>query len=171
MRKLSFVAALAVSLAGAQALHAQGTQQPRDTSAHRWGGRRGPGGPGMMEHALFKNITLTDAQKSQLQQMQKSEGAAMKSDMAAGRADFDAMRKARQSGDTVTANKLMAEQRAKMEQRFTAHAAAVRAILTPDQQKQFDANVAEAKQHVAQFGRGRRAHEAAQAPTASPPTN
>lgn len=171
MRKLSLVAALAVSLAGAQALHAQNAQQPRDTSAHRWGGRRGPGGPGMMEHALFKNITLTDAQKTQLKQLQQSEAASMKSNGAAGRADFDAIRKARQSGDTATANKLMAEQRAKMEQRFTAHAAVVRAILTPDQQKQFDANVTEAKQHVAQFGRGRRAHEASQAPTASPPTS
>jgi Spy/CpxP family protein refolding chaperone len=170
MRKLSLVAALAVSLGGAQALHAQDAQQPRDTNAHRFGGRRGPGGPGMMEHALFKNITLTDAQKAQLKQLQTSESASMKSNMEAGRADFEAMRKARESGDTTTANKLMAEQRAKMEQRFAAHAAAVRAILTPEQQKQFDANVAEAKQHVAQFGRGRKAHDA-QAPTASPPTN
>ncbi len=172
MRKLSLVAAVAVALAGAQALHAQDVhaQQPGDTTAHHWGGRRGPGGPGMMEHALFKNITLTDAQKSQLQQLQKTEAASMKSNGSAGRAEFDAIRKARQSGDTATANKMMAEQRVKMEQRFATHAAAVRSILTPEQQKQFDANVAEAKQHVAQFGRGRKAHEASQTPTASPPT-
>ena len=63
MRKLSFIAALAVSLVGAQAVRAQA---PRDSTAHRWGGRGGRGGPGTMEHALLKNITLSDAQKSQL---------------------------------------------------------------------------------------------------------
>ncbi len=144
MRKLSFIAALAVSLAGAEAVHAQA---PRDSTAHRWGGRGGRVGPGTMEHALLKNITLSDAQKSQLAQLQKSERSSMQADAKSGRADFDAIRKARQSGDTVTANRLMQEQRARMEQRFTAHTAAVRAMLTPDQQTQLDANVAELKTH------------------------
>ena len=71
----------------------------------------------------------------------------MQADAKSGRAEFDAMRKARQSGDTATANRLMEEQRAKMEQRFAVHTAAVRAMLTPDQQKQLDANVAELKTH------------------------
>jgi len=105
-----------------------------------------------MEHALFKNITLTDAEKAQLEKLQKSQHASMTTDSAARRADFDAIRKARQSGDTVAAKRLMLEQRAKMEQRFTAHTAAVRAILTQDQQKQFDANVAEIKAHRGEFG-------------------
>jgi Spy/CpxP family protein refolding chaperone len=153
MRKFSILAALAVSLAGAQAVHAQA---PRDSAAHRWngrGGRGGPGGPGMMEHALFKNITLTDAQKARLAEVQKAERSSMTADSGARRAQFDAMRKARQSGDTATANRLMLEQRTKMEQQFATHTAAVRAILTPDQQKQFDANVAEMKAHRGQFGR------------------
>jgi len=152
MRKLSILAALAVSLAGAQAVHAQA---PRDSTAHRWGGRGGrggPGGPGMMEHALLKNITLTDAQKTQLKEVQKTERASMAADSGARRANFDAVRKARQSGDTATARRLMAEQRTKMEQQFTTHSAAVRAILTPDQLKQFDANVAEMKSHRREFG-------------------
>jgi Spy/CpxP family protein refolding chaperone len=144
MRKLSFIAALAMSLVGAQTVHAQ---SPRDSTAHRWGGRGGRGGPGMMEHALLKNITLSDAQKSQIEQLQTTERSSMQADAKSGRADFDAMRKARQSGDTATANRLMQADRAKMEQRFTAHTAAVRAMLTPDQQKQLDANVAELKSH------------------------
>ncbi len=173
MRKLSFIAALAVSLAGSQALHAQDAhaQQPGDTAAHHWGGRRGPGGPGMMEHSLLKNITLTDAQKSQVQQLQKTEVASMRGNGGAARANFDAIRKARESGDTATANKLMLEQRAKMEQQFATHAAAVRAILTPDQQKQLDANVAEMKEHAGQYARGRKGHDGSQTPTASPPKN
>jgi len=150
MRKLSLVAALAVSLTGAQALHAQA---PRDSTAHKWGGRGGRGGPGMMEHALLKNITLTGAQKAQLAQLQKTERGSMTADSGARRAELEAVRKARQSGDTVAANRLMLEQRAKMEQQFAAHTAAVRAILTPDQQKQFDANVAEAKSHRGGLGR------------------
>jgi Spy/CpxP family protein refolding chaperone len=146
MRKLSIIAALAVGLAGARAVHAQA---PRDSTAHRWGGRGVRGGaPGMlMEHALLKNITLSDAQKSQLAQIQKSERASLQADAKSGRADVDAMRKARQSGDTATANRLMQAQRAKMEQRFATQTAAVRAILTPDQQKQLDANVGEMKSH------------------------
>ena len=150
MRKLSIFAALAVSLAGAQAVRAQ---TPSDSAPHRWGGRGGPGGPGMMEHALFKNITLTDAQKAKLAEFQKTAHASMTADSGARRAEFDAVREARQSGDTATANRLMAEQRTKMEQQFAAHTAALRQILTPDQQKQFDANVAEMKSHRGEFGR------------------
>jgi len=152
MRKLSILAALAVSLAGAQAVHAQA---PRDSTAHKWGGRGGRGGPGMMEHALLKNITLTDAQKAKLEQVQQSERASMTADSGARRAAFDAMRKARQSGDTAAAKRLMLEQRTKMDQQFAAHSAAVRAVLTPDQQTQFDANVAEMKSRRGEFGRGR----------------
>jgi len=152
MRKLSILAALAVSLAGAQAVHAQA---PRDSTAHKWGGRGGRGGPGMMEHALLKNITLTDAQKAKLERVQQSERASMTADNGARRAAFDAMRKARQSGDTAAAKRLMLEQRTKMDQQFAAHSAAVRAILTPDQQTQFDANVAEMKSRRGEFGRGR----------------
>jgi Spy/CpxP family protein refolding chaperone len=109
----------------------------------------------MMEHALLKNITLTDAQKAKLEQVQQSERASMTADNGARRAAFDAMRKARQSGDTAAAKRLMLEQRTKMDQQFAAHSAAVRAVLTPDQQTQFDANVAEMKSHRGEFGRGR----------------
>jgi Spy/CpxP family protein refolding chaperone len=119
----------------------------------------------MMKHALLKNITLTDAQKAKLEQVQKSERGSMTADSGARRAEFDAMRKARQSGDTITANRLMLEQRAKMDQQFAAHSAAVRAILTPDQQKQFDANVAEMKSHRGEFGRGRGQKHTKPAPT------
>jgi len=160
MRKLSILAALAVSLAGAQAVHAQA---PRDSTAHKWGGRGARGG--MMEHALLKNITLTEAQKAKLEQVQKSERASMTAGGGARGAEFDAMRKARQSGDTATANRLMLEQRAKMDQQFSAHSDAVRAILTPDQQKQFDANVAEMKSHRGEFGRGRGQKHTKPAPT------
>ena len=153
MRKLALFAAFAASLGGAAALHAQ---TPTDTThrAHEGrGGRGGRGGPAMMDQMLLKNITLTDAQKTQLEKVRESERASMQSD-GGRRADFDAMRKARQSGDTAAARKLMAEQRTRMEAHLTAHTAAIRSILTPDQQKQLDANVAELKKHPMRFGHG-----------------
>ena len=153
MRKLALFAAFAASLGGAAALHAQ---TPTDTThrAHEGrGGRGARGGPGMMDQMLLKNITLTDAQKTQLDQIRRAERDKMRAD-GAQRGDFDAIRKARQSGDTATARKLMAEQHARMEARLTTHTAAIRAILTPDQQKQLDTNAAELKKHPMQFGRG-----------------
>jgi Spy/CpxP family protein refolding chaperone len=158
MRKLALFAAFAASLGGAAALHAQ-TPAPSDTT-HRThegrGGRSGRGGPAMMDQMLLKNITLTDAQKAQLEKVRKSERASMQNDGGTRRGDFDAIRKARQAGDTATARKLMAEQRTRMDAHLTAHAAAIRAILTPDQQKQLDANAADLKTHPMQLGRGGR---------------
>jgi Spy/CpxP family protein refolding chaperone len=155
MRKLALFAAFAAALGGAAALHAQ---TPTDTThrAHEGrGGRFARGGPAMMDQMLLKNIVLTDAQKTQLENVRKTERSSMEKDGAGRRAEFDALRKARQAGDTATVRRLMAEQRTRMEARLTAHAAALRAILTPDQQKQLDANVTELKAHPRQFGRGR----------------
>jgi hypothetical protein len=42
-----------------------------------------------------------------------------------------------------------------MEKQRDAHLSAIRGILTADQQKQFDANVAELKQHQGAWGRER----------------
>ena len=72
---------------------------------------------------------------------------------------LDEVREARESGDTATANRLMGEQRAKMDAQRDKQAAAIRAILTNEQQAQFDKNLTEMKQREAQFpgarGRGR----------------
>lgn len=162
MRKLALFAAVAASLVGAPALFAQAPQaqtpQAQATRDSSWHGRRGGrGGSAMLERGLLENITLTAAQKTQLEQVRKAERAKMKADSGTRRADFDAIRKARESGDTATAKRLMQEQRTKMEARLQEHAAAVRAILTPDQQKQLDSNLAELKTRAGKFaGRGGR---------------
>jgi Spy/CpxP family protein refolding chaperone len=109
----------------------------------------------MMEHMLFQGITLTDAQKAKLQDLHTTERAKMQANGQNGRADFDAIRDARQKGDTATAQKLMAEQRTKMEARRDEQVASLRGILTSDQQTQFDNNVAAMKQHAAGRGGGR----------------
>jgi Spy/CpxP family protein refolding chaperone len=138
------------AITGATAVHAQGT--PADHP-------RGPGrgGPAMMDSILFKGITLTDGEKTQLTELRQAERAKMQAAGGAqqGRGDFQAIREARQKGDTATANHLMSEQRTKMEARRDEQFAAIRGLLTAEQQKQFDANVAEMKQHQMERAPGR----------------
>ena len=74
--------------------------------------------------------------------------------MAAGRQDMEAIRAAREKGDSATAKQLMDAQRAKMDARRDEQVSAIRAILTGDQTAAFDANVAEMKKREAE-GRGR----------------
>jgi len=157
MKKVAMVAAAFAALAAAGVAQAQGTGAPVPHE-HRAGGRgqMGPGRGGMMmEQMLLKGITLTDAQQARIDSLHQAERASMQGQRGEGRGDFAAIRDAREKGDTATANKLMAEQRAKMEAQRDAHLASVRAVLTAAQQKQFDANVAEMKQHQGEWGRGR----------------
>lgn len=156
MKKLVLFAAFA-AMAGASALTAQTPDRPEGRGR---GMGREMGGPGrggmMMDQMLLQGITLTDAQKAQLEKLHTDERAKMEAQrgQAQGRPDFAAIREARQKGDTATANRLMQEQRAKMEAQREAQFSAIRAILTADQQKQFDANVAQMKEHMGRGGRG-----------------
>jgi Spy/CpxP family protein refolding chaperone len=111
------------------------------------GMRRGGFGPG----ALLKGITLTDAQKTQLKALRPQAGRDS-ADRVAQRATFEKIRDARQRGDTVTAKKLMADARVAREREQDQRFAQIRSILTADQQKQFDANLAQVKQRMAQRG-------------------
>jgi Spy/CpxP family protein refolding chaperone len=154
MHSIARLAAFAVltTLAGAGTLAAQGGPP---------GGMRGrgPGGPGggpaMMDRALLRGITLTDAQKASLDKIRDADRAAMEANADQNRAEMDAIREARQSGDTAKARELMAAQRAKMDARRDQQIAAIRAILTGDQLTTFDANVAEMKKREAEMGPGR----------------
>ena len=171
MRKhtMTMGVALALSLGGAAMAAAQSTtptDRPRAEQHDRGPGRR-HGGP---EAMLLKGVTLSSAQKAKLQEMRKGDRDAMKKDRESMRGSFEQIRAARQRGDTATARSLMAKARGEMEQRREQHLAAVRSVLTPDQQRQFDANVAEWKQHAkdrqaragdGRGGRGGHRHEGA----------
>jgi hypothetical protein len=112
----------------------------------------------MMDQALLKGITLNDAQKAKLEQIHEAERAKMQAEggRGGGRAEADSVRAARERGDTALAQRLMAEQRAKMEARRDTQITAIRGILTADQLPQFDANVAEMKKRASEMGgRGR----------------
>lgn len=152
--------ALALTLGGAGLAAAQSTgqqpQRPRGEQDDRGGRGWGRGGPrGGPEGFLLRGITLTDAQKQKLQQLRESDRATMEQSRTQMRSRMDEARAARQSGDTVKAKSLFAAMRKQMEAQRDQHAAQVRSILTAEQQKQFDANLAEAKKRQAERGEGR----------------
>jgi protein CpxP len=159
MRKMALFVVLA-AVVSAGAVQAQGTGTPPARARGEGRGPGGRGGPGM-EQALFRGITLTDAQKTRLEDMRKAERAQMQANGGArGGGDFAAMRTARENGDTATANRLMREQRTKMEARRDQQVSTIRGLLTSDQVSQFDANVADMKKREADmaargFGGGR----------------
>ena len=102
-------------------------------------GGMGRGGRGM--DMLLQGITLTDAQRAKFDSMQ-----------TANRARMQAMRAQMQQGggppDSAT--------RAQRMQEAEAQRSAVRNMLTPDQQKTFDANVARMREQMQQrMGPGR----------------
>jgi Spy/CpxP family protein refolding chaperone len=151
MRKSMMIGGLALVF-GAATLSAQ---PPQDQHAHRPGaadstfrGRRGPGGG--PERMLLKGITLTDAQKQQLATLRQQERQQMQGQREAGRSAFEEIRVLRQRGDTAAAKAKMEQLRAQMQQRRAQQIAALRNVLTPEQRKQLDANVAELKQWQSQ---------------------
>jgi Spy/CpxP family protein refolding chaperone len=106
---------------------------------------------------LLRGITLSDAQRAYLDTLREHDRAEMEQNREQNQAVMEKLRAARESGDTATAGRLMREQRAKMDAQRDKQAVAIRAILTNEQQAQFDKNLAEMKEREAQIpaGRGR----------------
>jgi protein CpxP len=154
MRKSILIGlALAGSLAGVAAAQQPGADAPkRDRGADQ----RGPGGRGEGRLGpvgfLFKDITLTDAQKAQVKTLREEEHDKMQANKEQRRKQFDELRAARERGDTVAAKAIMQRNRQAMEQARTAQFAAIRNILTSEQRVQFDKNVAELKQRETERG-------------------
>lgn len=151
MRKTTMAMALglALSLGTVGVASAQSTQQPQRVEHEGRGMRRGPG------EGLLKGINLTVDQKAKLKTMREGEknnpaNEQFRKAMADARA-------ARQRGDTAAARAQMQALRPQMEQQRERQVAAMRSILTPDQLKQFDANVAQWKQHAGERRDGRAA--------------
>jgi Spy/CpxP family protein refolding chaperone len=99
----------------------------------RRGGPGGPGGAGRADQALLRGITLSTDQQQRVDSIRTRY-----------RAQMDQMRQ-QQSGDRDAARTQM---RATMEKQQ----AEIRAVLTPDQQTQFDQNVAEMRTRMQQGG-------------------
>lgn len=154
MRKHTMVmgVALALSLGGAGLAAAQSTQPSERPQAGVGEHRRGPGGRGGPERMLLKGITLSSAQQAKVEDLRKADRDQMSKHRDEMRSTFEKIRAARQSGDSATARSLMEQVRTRMQAQQAQRVAAIRAILTPDQQRQFDANVADWKQHANERG-------------------
>lgn len=154
--KKHFAVLAAALVAAAPMAHAQATTTQAARAEH---GMRGPGhGHGDM----FKSLNLTAAQKAQVKAIHQKYAPQMKAAREAAKPDFQAMRAARQRGDTAGARAARAKLRAEMgpSQKVRAQEMAeIRAILTPAQQQQLDAIKAQHAQfrgkHAAKRGAAR----------------
>jgi Spy/CpxP family protein refolding chaperone len=125
---------------------------PGDRSA-RGMRRGGPGGPG---RSLLRGITLTDAQKTRLEALRKEQQPEVQKAREQFRAVMQEARDARQRGDTVTARAKMQEVRTAMAAQRERQVASLRTVLTADQQKQLDANIAALEERAAKGERHER---------------
>jgi Spy/CpxP family protein refolding chaperone len=154
------LAATALTLGSAAIVSAQQQTAPqrvqqnhaqRPDSAHRKLGARG------LRGQLFKGITLSDAEKANLKAVQAKYASQMKAVREQSKPDMQAMRDARQRGDSAALKALWekgAAQREQGKQVMLAERNEMRAALTPANQAKFDANVATFDKKLAQHGRG-----------------
>jgi periplasmic protein CpxP/Spy len=165
MRKTSMTIGLAL-LIGAGSLAAQTTQPTPKAGDHRGHGEQGAkarGARGNGDRAmrgpgagfLLRGIELTDAQKTRLKAIRTENASENKAEREQFRAVMQEARKLRQSGDTAAARAKLAPMHAKMQQERQQQIASIRSILTAEQQKTFDANLAAAKTRAATRGEGR----------------
>jgi hypothetical protein len=154
------IATIALVAGGAVAAAAQ---QPAQAPAHRGHqagardttrqfGRRGFG-PGAMQKQLFKGITLSDAEKTNIKNIHAKYEAQNKALREQFKPQMKAAREARQRGDSAALKNLWAQTSAQREQGkklLEAERNDLRAALTPDHRAQFDANVKRFEQRVAQ---------------------
>jgi Spy/CpxP family protein refolding chaperone len=145
---------LALSLAGAAAAQQADTAAPRrdriqgqGAPASKLDGRGRFGGPGGL---LFKDIALSETQKTQFKELRKSQHDKLEANREQRRKQFDELRAARERGDTTAARAIVQRNRQAMEQTREQEIAAIRNILTTEQRVQFDKNVAELKQREAE---------------------
>ena len=131
----------------------------------QWKGRHAKGhgreamGPG---RSALRGVKPTDAQKAQIKAIHEKYQSQFKSFRESMKPAMDEAKAARQRGDTAGVRAAFAKTEGTRQQAQALRAqetAEIRAILTPDQQKTFDANVAQMKARGdhAKKGHGRRA--------------
>jgi Spy/CpxP family protein refolding chaperone len=158
--------ATVAATAGAQSTapaNGQRIERSKSDSTHwKQRGMKGHGreamGPG--RNAL-RGVKPTDAQKAQIKAIHEKYQPQFKSFRDAMKPAMDEAKAARQRGDTAGVRAAFAKTASTREQAQALRAqetAEIRAILTPEQQKTFDTNVAQMKSHGdhAKKGRGNR---------------
>lgn len=145
---------LALSLAGVAAAQQPGSEAPR---RDRNEDPRGPGDRfercgGAPAGFLLRGITLSDAQKTQLKALRKSQHDKMAANRDQMHKQMNEARAARERGDTAAVRAIMQRHREAMATAREQEVAAIRNILTAEQRIQFDKSVAELKQRQQERG-------------------
>lgn len=141
------LAAALLTFGGVAVASAQQPATAPQAHAGQHGARRA--GPG--RNPLLRGITLSDAEKANLKAVNAKHADQMKAMREQFKPQMDAIRAARQRGDTAEARKLFEQnkgQRDQMQQLMQSERNDVRAALTPENQAKFDANVAKFQKHA-----------------------
>jgi periplasmic protein CpxP/Spy len=160
MRKSRVIAlAIASLVSSASFVQAQSTAPAAKAARQEMRGIRGGHAGGAL-----KGITLSDAEKAKLKAIHGKYATESKSLRESLKPAMQEARAARQKGDTVAAKAVRERNKGGREQLKALHdrqQAEVRGALSPEHQKQFDANVATAAQRRADFAKdgGRKGHK------------
>lgn len=160
MARIRMAALAAALMIGASSV-AIAQEQPRPDQ--KQGPRHGrmQAGRARMGKALFRGITLSDAQKSRLATIRTSYRPRFESLRNEMRPRVQAMRDARQKNDTAairTARTQLEQHRERMRALAEQRRGEVRGVLTAEQQATFDKNVTEMRDRAAKRAEHRRQH-------------
>jgi Spy/CpxP family protein refolding chaperone len=146
------------------------SKAPTDTARRQGEFRRGDRGRGPRGDkmgrggmkSLFRGIDLTQSQRDQMKVVSEKYGAQYRTLRESLKPDLKAAHEARQRGDTVAARaawERTSADRERMRTLMEQQKNEVRALLTPEQQKTFDANATKMRDHFEKraVGRGQRA--------------
>ena len=166
MKLRSTIIVLAL-VAGAGIAEAQSVPAPQNPRAERADSVRRDGKrhgkrmkvAGVRGRSTLRGIQLTDAQRTQVRAIHDKYRPQWQTLREQMKTPMQDARAARQRGDTAAARAALARTepvRAQLETLADRERAEIRATLTPEQQKTFDANVARMKERMTKQGEGRR---------------
>jgi len=131
------------------------------------GARRGMMAARRLRGQLFKGITLSDAEKSNIKSVRAKYAPQMKALREQMKPQLKAARDARQRGDSAALKDLWQKssaQREQAKQLMLAQQNDIRAALTPANQATFDANAAALKKRIAERAKNGAKHPRMHAP-------
>lgn len=154
MKHIRITLAALLALGSASVVAAQQAPNPAHRGAHAVRGKHA--GPRVRAgRALFRGITLSDAEKANLKAAHENAAKQRQALREQLKPLREAMREARQRHDTAAMRALWekaAPQREAMKRLAETQRADIRAALTPENQAKFDANLADLQKRMAQRG-------------------
>jgi protein CpxP len=160
MRKIRVMALVAAALVSSVSFAGAQATTPNAEGARHAMGRGMEGRPG--RNGLFRGVNLSDAEKAQIKQVREKYQGETKGLRESLKPAMQEARAARQKGDSVAAKAAWdrsAADRDKLRALMERERADIRASLSPENQKRFDANVQQLAQRRANWEKsGKKGH-------------